>query len=209
MTQQYELDHAIVIPSGDDPGTFLYAPKTPRIALDANGRHQLNLLSAGAVAFLQVTGAWGLNGAEVEEVREQLARKLGVQASTLRLQPLADSVDGAALLLGDGEGELRVLQESKSSGVPPFHAAFNVMLDETQLQTVRKALDGNHRLLALRYDITRRRPATTIDASYESIRTLSANTESQSTRARTKRETNDHLSTWSVQLDAADWPRGQ
>lgn len=208
-----ELDDAIVTPAGDDPDAFLYAPRAPGIALDQNGKRQLNLLIAGPVAFLQVTGTWGLSTAEVEALRGQLASRLGRDPAALRLQPSPESVTGAALLIGDGAGELTVLQQGKSSGVPPYHAAFNVMLDASQLETVQQALDGKRHLLALRYDIERRQPVTATTADYAATGGVSQGKEperswsasSVRTTTKTTRETTEEITTSSVQLDAADW----
>jgi hypothetical protein len=212
MTTTIELDAAVVTPAVDDPDTFFYAPKSPGIALDANGRPQLNVLTAGSVAFLQVTGTWGLSSAEVTALGEQLASRLGRNPATLRLQAAPESVDGVALLIGDADG-LRVLQQSKSSGVPPYHAAFNVMLDPGQLATVKKALDGQYALLALRYDITRRQPATTTSVDQQTSGESSAGEQagrawsasSRHRKTQTTRETREEITSFSVQLDAADW----
>lgn len=208
-----ELDAAIVTPAGDDPDAFLYAPRAPGIALDQNGKRQLNLLTAGPVAFLQVTGTWGLSTAEVEALRGRLASRLGRSPATLRLQPAPESVAGVALLIGDGTGELTVLQQGKSSGVPPYHAAFNVMLDATQLETVRQALNGERHLLALRYDIEHRQPVTATTADYTATDEVSRGKEperswsasSAQTTTKTARETTEEITTSSVLLDAADW----
>jgi hypothetical protein len=138
-----ELDDAIVTPAADDPDAFFFAPKAPGIAVDQNGRRQLNLLTAGPVSFLQVTAMWGLSAAEVEALRGQLASRLGRNPAALQLRPAPASVEGVALLISDGAGGFNVLQQGRSSGVPPYHTVFNVMLDATQLATVREALDGN------------------------------------------------------------------
>src|SRR5690606_16936289 len=132
-----ELNNTVVTADENDPDRFTYAPKTPGIALDSNGRPQLNVLRAGGVAFLQVTGAWGLGAGEVNELKAGLAARLGRDPAALKLAPASDAVDNVALLIADAERRWQVLQRGKSSGVPPFHAVFNVMLNDEQLKKVQ------------------------------------------------------------------------
>jgi hypothetical protein len=213
MSSTIELDDAIVTPAGGDPDAFFFAPKAPSIAVDPNGRRQLNVLTAGPVSFLQVTGAWGLNAAEVEALRGQLAGRLGRNPAALRLQPAPDAVTGVALLIGNGAGELAVLQQGRSSGVPPHHAVFNVMLDTAQLETAQEALGGKRGLLALRYDVVRRQPVTTTTAEHAAAHEVSGTREpgrswsgvSAETTTKSTRETTEEITTTSVLLDAADW----
>jgi len=208
-----ELRNALVMPDGDDPDAFLYAPKAPGIAVDADGRRQLNLLGAGPVSFLQLTGRWGLGEGEVAALRNELAVKTGREAANLKLRPVPETVDGAALLLADGAGGYTVLQQSKSSGVPPYHATFNVMLDAERLKTVREALDGKHDQLILRYDITRRLPSarstvervTTRQVSEKGGEGVSWSAESERAETRTTNEISDEITKHSVALDATDW----
>jgi hypothetical protein len=208
-----KLSNALVMPDGDDPDAFLYAPKTPGIAVDADGRRQFNLLSAGPVSFLQLTARWGLDAGEVAALQDELAVKTGREAANLKLRPVLETVEGAALLLTDGAGGYTVLQQSKSSGVPPYHATFNVMLEAERLKTVREALDGKHDQLVLRYDITRRLPSvrstaervTTSEASKGGGEGVSWSAESERAETRTTSEISDEITKHSVQLDAADW----
>lgn len=208
-----ELSSALVVPDGDDPDAFLYAPKAPGIAAGADGRRQFNLLTAGSVSFLQLTGRWGLDAQEVAALGEELAAKTGRGAAGLKLRPLPETVAGASLLLADGAGGYTVLQESKSSGVPPFHAAFNVMLDAGRLTTVREALDGKRGQLILRYEITRRLPVVRSTVERMSVRQtgergaegVSWSSDSARAETRTTSETSQEITHHSAQLDAADW----
>jgi hypothetical protein len=208
-----ELSNALVMPDGDDPDAFLYAPKAPGIAAGADGRRQFNLLTAGPASFLQLTGRWGLEAQEVAALRKELAAKIGWDVASLKLRPLPETVAGASLLLADGAGGFTVLQQSKSSGIPPFHAAFNVMLDAERLKIVREALDGKRGQLILRYDITRRLPTvrstvervTTQQASEEAGKGLYRSAKSERAENRTTSETLEEITHHSAQLDAADW----
>jgi hypothetical protein len=170
----FEFCDAIVTASDDDPDTFVFAPRKPDLALDENGRRQLNLLNAGPVSFLQVTGMWGLSAPKLDALRGELARKLGRNPATLRLRPQADTVRNVELRLGEGADAV-VLGTSTSSGVPPYHAAFSVMLDDPKrINRVKEALEGKERQLVLRYDIARPRSTS-------------------------------EITTFSVELDAAHW----
>jgi hypothetical protein len=209
-----DFGNAIVVPADDGTDTYLYAPKAPGIAVDGDWRRQFNLLSAGSVSFLQLTGTWSLSQAEVAALKQELASRLGRDAGQVTLQPMPESVDSVALLLGDGADGYTVLQQGKSSGVPPYHAAFNIMLDASQLKTVQEALDGKRHQLVLRYDIIRQTPVTTTTAGHVATSEAldgdgqGASWRSESGHAETSasRETIMRSEKIGVQLDAADWP---
>lgn len=217
-TTAIELTLGIVIPSGEgDEEIFYYAPRAPGIARDENGRPQLNVITAGPMAFLQLTGCFGLSRGALDDLRAELAQRLGPKRQTLRLVPAPDTISGVALLIADGKGGFEVLSQGKSSGVPPFHAAFNVTLDEARLAKVREALGGKRGLLALRYDLVRRIPrkssvtsegtATTTTKTGNTTGSTTHNTTHNTTTSSsvTARETRDEASTSSVTADAADW----
>lgn len=209
-----EFDNAVVVPADDGSDTYYYAPKAPGIAVDGEGRRQFNLLSAGSVSFLQLTGTWSLSAADLASLKKELAARLGRDPAQLTLQSMPETVDGVSLLLGDGADGYTVLQQGKSSGVPPYQAAFNVMLDAAQLKTVQEALDGKRYRLALRYDITRQMPVTTTTAEHVATSEAlegdeaGASWRSESGHAETSasRETTMRSEKIGVQLDAADWP---
>lgn len=207
-----ELNNAVVIPD-EGSGVWYYAPKSPGIALDGNGRPQFNLLAAGPVSFLQITGTWSLGAADVDAAKRELAGKLGKDPSSLDFRPVPETVDGVSLLMDDGADGYTVLQQGKSSGMPPYHAAFNIMLDEKQLKTVKEGLDGTRHKLVLRYDITRQTPVTSATAEYVATSEAAEGNEpdgswrSASGHAETSasRETVMQTEKLGVQLDAADW----
>lgn len=212
-----ELSEAWVYAAGADaPETYFYSPKAPGIAPDANGRPQLNLISAGSVAFLQVTGSWGLSQSQLEDTQRELARRLGRRPEELTLRPAPESVDGVALVLS-GEGGDQVLQQSKSSGMAPFHATFNVTLDEAQLKAVQAALGGEGGRLGLVYDVTRRVPGTNTTAGHASSRDVRGGKRSGSawsiasehTESTTTHATSAEVEKVRARLDAADWGAGR
>jgi hypothetical protein len=212
-----ELSKAWVYPDEPDTsGAYSFSPKAPGIAADANGRPQLNLMTAGSVAFLQVTGCWGLNAGELEETRRELGRKLGRRPEDLTLRPAPDRVEGVALVLG-GEGGEQVLARSKSSGMSPFHAAFNVTLDEAQLGAVKAAMDGEKGRLGIVYEVTREVPGarlTSAQASQTEVHVGGGQGGDWSSASRhagsaTTRAASPEVEKISSRLDAADWGAGR
>ncbi len=207
-----ELKNAMVIPD-EESGVWYYAPRTLGIALDGNGRPQFNLLAAGPVSFLQITGTWSLSAADVDAAKRELAGKLGKDPASLNFMPVPETIDGVSLLMDDGADGYTVLQQGKSSGMPPFHAAFNVMLDEKQLKTVKEGLDGKRHQMVLRYDITRQTPVTSASAGHVATSEAAegdgpdGSWSSASGHAETSasRETVMQTEKLGAQLDAADW----
>jgi len=217
-----ELSGGVVYPDGDTLTAFLYAPAAPGIATGPDGRAQVNLLTAGPASFLQVTGRWGLTEAEVEALRAELAATLDMPAATLRLRPLPETVDSAALLIGtgeggeDGEGVFTELQRVKPSGVSPNHAAFNLMLTGDALEAAKAGLEGTRGRLALRYEGTRQIPVTTSASAEERSASEGGGADEsggiwQSSKLRTMAAESRHVTfndaPFSALLDAADWPR--
>jgi hypothetical protein len=107
-----------------------------------------------------------------------------------------------------------VLQEGKSSGFPPYHAVFSVMLDEKQLEIVKEAVDGKRNRLAIRYDVTREIPvvsesvkrAETKETVHDVKRGGSWSSALNRTITSASRETVIQTEGISAMLDAADWP---
>lgn len=153
-SDNYEDILGVWVAPADEAATWHYRARSPGLASGADGRPQFNLMSVGSVVMLALTSAWGVSAATLDAIRVELAGRaqLPLERVTLRQAPV--TVDGASLMLGDGQGAYVALAHSKSSGVPPYHAAFNVMLDGEQAAKVRKALQGEHGWMAVRYDVT-------------------------------------------------------
>lgn len=142
-----------VLVAQDAAGGWRYRPRAPGLARGADGRAQFALVGAGAVTMLALTASWGVPAAALEAVRAELAARAQVPAAQLGLAPAPVEVGAVRLLLGDGAGGFEELAQARSSGVPPYHAAFNVMLDAEQAARVRKALAGERGWLELRYEV--------------------------------------------------------
>lgn len=146
-----EVQGVLVAP--DDGGGWRYRPRAPGLARGADGRAQFALVGAGAITMLALTASWGVPAATLDAVRAELAARAQVPAAQLGLAPAPVEVGTVRLLLGDGAGGFEELAKAQSSGVPPYQAAFNVMLDAERAAKVRKALGGERGWLQLRYEV--------------------------------------------------------
>lgn len=167
-SDNYEDILGVWVAPADEAATWHYRARSPGLASGADGRPQFNLMSVGSVVMLALTSAWGVSAATLDAIRVELAGRaqLPLERVTLRQAPV--TVDGASLMLGDGQGAYVALAHSKSSGVPPYHAAFNVMLDGEQAAKVRKALQGEHGWMAVRYAVTDAAPMRRSASAYQS-----------------------------------------
>ncbi|ALN82470.1 hypothetical protein [Lysobacter antibioticus] len=213
----YEDILGVWVAPADEAATWHYRARSPGLASGADGRPQFALVSVGSVVMLALTSAWGVSAATLDAIRIELAARaqLPLERVTLRQAPV--TVDGASLMLGDGKGAYVSLADSKSSGVPPYHAAFNVMLDGEQAAKVRKALLGEHGWMAVRYAVTDAAPMRRSASTYqtESVRvdvSLRSNDEEEAMSAgryrQSQAETDDAgtaVETQQYTADAADW----
>ncbi|MEH6415751.1 hypothetical protein [Pseudomonas sp. CGJS7] len=142
------------IAPGDGPMSWTYRARAPSVAPGADGRPQFAMIGAGAVTVLALTAMWGVPAATLDALRAELAARAQVPPAQIQLSPAPVEVGEVRLMLGDGHGEYVQLAKAACSGVPPYHAAFNLMLDQTQAEKVRRALNGEHGWLELRYAAT-------------------------------------------------------
>ncbi|MGJ7903923.1 hypothetical protein [Lysobacter sp. 1R34A] len=165
---QYEDILGVWVAPADEAASWHYRARSPGLASGPDGRPQFTLMSAGSVVMLALTSAWGVPAATLDAIRVELAARaqLPLERVTLRQAPV--TVEGASLLLGDGHGAYVALAHSESSGVPPYHAAFNLMLDGEQAAKVRKALQGEHGWMAVRYSVADAAPMRRSASSYRS-----------------------------------------
>ncbi|QWP76953.1 hypothetical protein J5226_00655 [Lysobacter sp. K5869] len=141
-----------VLVARDAGGAWRYRPCAPGVARGGDGRAQFSLIGAGPVTMLALTASWGVPSAALDAVRAELAARAQVPPAQLSLSPEPVEVGSVRLMLGDGAGGFEELAKAQSSGAPPYHAAFNLMLTAEQAAKVRKALAGERGWLELRYE---------------------------------------------------------
>ncbi|QQP95531.1 hypothetical protein [Lysobacter enzymogenes] len=147
----YEEINGVLV-AQDADGNWRYRPRAPGLARGHDGRAQFTLIGAGAVTMLALTASWGVPAATLDALRAELAARAQLPAAQLSLSPEAVEVGTVRLMLGDGAGRFEELAKAQSSGAPPYHTAFNVMLSAEQAAKVRKALSGERGWLELRYE---------------------------------------------------------
>lgn len=141
-------------PVAGQPHTWEYRALHPNIALTGDGRAQFTMIAAGSVTMLSLTTMWGVDADTLESVRADLATVDGCAAAQVVLTPSPVEANAAALQFGDGQGAFATVATVTTSGAPPYHAAFNLMLDEQQAEKARSALAGKAGWLAVRYELT-------------------------------------------------------
>ena len=141
-------------PVDGQPRTWEYRALQPNIALTEDGRAQFTMIAAGSITMLALTTMWGVNGETLEAIRAELAAANGCTSAQVVLTPSGIEANAAALQFGDGSGVFETVATAQSSGLPPYHAAFSLMLDAEQAGKARKALAGNTGWLAVRYALT-------------------------------------------------------
>lgn len=213
----YENLRGVLVAPGDQATTWYYRAAAPTLATDANGRVQFTFINAGPMTMFACTGMWGVATATLDAVRADLAARAGVPVAQLNLLQAPVEVGEVSLMLGDGQGGYVQLGKTRSSGAPPYHAAFNIMLDADQAARVRKALSGERGWLELRYAITAAAPSrhtastTTSDAIDVEV-SLRADGEQADAGLSLRSQVSTHVErgqeqqqTQHVSADAADW----
>jgi hypothetical protein len=138
-------------PSDHDSSTFLYLPTSPGPVLDPAGRPSLNLLLAGEKAYLALSAQWDPPAERLEQLRAQLADlNSELDPALIKLAPPQLEVGDITLGTQAG-GRFHELRTVRSSGFPPWTAAFNLELDEAATEAAQAALAGRRKRLLLRF----------------------------------------------------------
>jgi len=141
-------------PVDSQPRNWQYRALRPNVALTQEGRAQFTMIAAGSITMLSLTTMWGVNAETLETIRTELAAANGCTAAQIVLTPSTIEANAAALQFGDGSGAFLTVSTATSSGAPPYHAAFNLMLDKGQAEKARNALAGKTGWMAVRYALT-------------------------------------------------------
>lgn len=215
--QAFEEIQGVLIARAGEAASWQYRPRAPGIAPGSDGRVQFTLVGAGPVTMLALTAMWGVPSATLDSIRAVLAGRANLPVAQVSLTQAPVEIGEVRLMLGDGKGEYVELAKTRSSGVAPYHAAFNLVLDKTQAEKVRKAMEGERGWLELRYAVTdaasaRRASSHQSSESVDVDVSLSTGGESASAKASVRSEVGveaasgyQQAKTQSYSADAADW----
>jgi len=139
-------------PDPDDQMNFFCLPDAPTPEIDAFNRPTLALFVSEAQSLLQLGARWAIDNEDLLVLREHLAEhSANLQPETIRFSVPPVSIKKVQLEVGDGNGNFEILQESNSSGFPPFVAIFNLAITNEQKTNIVAALHGREKFLIVRY----------------------------------------------------------
>lgn len=139
------------------PDAWTYVSVAPWPQLSPDGSPMMALLSAGDVAFVQISAQLDPPGGLLERARAALAGPRA--AASVRLISGVSAVRSVdvAVLTGD---ESHVVATSASSGYPPYTAVFAIQVTMKEREAFKAALRGETGWIAITYDAeTDRGPA--------------------------------------------------
>ena len=147
-------------PSLDDPGVWFFLPGSLGPERSPSGVPTLSLLELGQSAILQCGAIWRADPARLSRLAAEAAKRAGLP--DVQLSPAPASVKAALLEVIAHDGDVKTLQETTSSNMPPYTAIFHVALAADSLGPVKDALDGKEGILSIRYviDVQRRARAS-------------------------------------------------
>lgn len=135
--------------SPSEPELFFYLPSGPGPERDSQGRPTLLLVHSPPRSSLQLGSRWEVAGDVLEDMREHLGSRFGINPVLINLRPAPFEVESVALGLGNGEGAFQELQRNKSSNYAPLSAVFQANLDSDQSARAISALTGHKGYLAV------------------------------------------------------------
>lgn len=176
------IDGYTLRPQDAERRAWSYEPIAPSLERGAKGAPLLQLIEAGAIAFLQATARVALH----EDARAALLRRLQERepnARTLEAAPIA--VERVALEVKTESGWTAIAQ-SPGLGTAPWTAALAATLDAAALAAVKAALAGERQRARLTARIVRRgSPATVRIAAARSETRIETPEGTSSTRVAT------------------------
>lgn len=137
-TEHVVIDGLELTPKDDSKRVWTYVPLHPTLEHNQSGRPMLQVIEAGATAFLQCTARVALN----EDTRATLLARLREK------KPQAEAIESALLsveqitLEAKTDNEWVVIAHSKGSGISPWTAAFAATLAAGPLSAIKAAVAG-------------------------------------------------------------------
>lgn len=141
---------------GSDSWTYISVAPWPQLSPD--GTPMLSLLTAGDVAFVQLSAQLDPPGGCLELLRAKLARPPRPTAA-VTLTNGVSAVRSVEVTAGTGDHP-RVIVSSPSSGYAPYTAVFSIQATSQDREQFEAALRGETGHIAITYDVeTDRGPA--------------------------------------------------
>lgn len=141
-----------------EPQAFYYSPASPVPERDPTGRPSLILWLGEAGSRLQLGTLWTADEPAIAALRTEIARRYPerrLSPSAIRLQPELADIDRVSLEIcagtGTGTGTFTEVQQSPSSGYPPYNALFNAALTPEYARQAARALNGAPDCLRVTY----------------------------------------------------------
>ncbi|MEF3302050.1 hypothetical protein [Paenibacillus sp. GYB003] len=139
-----------------EPQSFYYRPASVVPERDPAGRPSLILWLGDAGSRLQLGAQWSAEEPALAALRAEIARRYPerkLSPAAIRLQPEPADIRRVSLEIGDGSGPgaFAELQQSSSSGYPPYSAVFNAPLTPEQARQAARALNGASDCLRVAY----------------------------------------------------------
>jgi hypothetical protein len=161
MPDTFDFHDLRCFASAKDASTWHFMPRHPDVQRGNDGRALLTLIDMGATAYLLFTATWGASQQDLQDLRREIAsRTPGVRAERVELAFAPVASVHCNVLMGDGRGSFDNVASSKTSGYPPYDAAFNVYLQGERLAHAKAALQGEAGRLALEYCAELRTPVS-------------------------------------------------
>ena len=136
-------------PSADDASYFL--PRQPGLQSDTDGRPMLTMVDLGASAYLLFTGRWAASEHDLSALRSEIAIRDHEPVDQIKLSYAPITSPRCNALIGDGGGSFQTIATSKTSGVPPYDAVFNLFLENDRLAHAKAGLRGEQGFLGIEY----------------------------------------------------------
>lgn len=141
--------------------SYYFLPKKPDLVRDSNGQPLLTLIDVGASGYLVLAARWEASASNVEELRHEVAsRTLEPDAALIRLSFAPVLSTQCRLLSGDGSGVFHPLATNTTSGMPPYDAVFNLVLQHEHLAQAKAGLSGERGFLGIEYLADLQSPVT-------------------------------------------------
>jgi hypothetical protein len=135
-----------------DGKSYHFLPKIPDLARDSDRQPMLTFFDVGASGYLLLTARWDAPEGDLDALRHELALRISEpDAAGIRLSFAPVRSPRCQVLIGDGSGSYQSLAISTTSGLPPYDAVFNLVLQNEHLLWAKAGLRGEPGFLGIEY----------------------------------------------------------